>query len=243
MTSFLINLAAILALVAGGLYVMQPAMVFLPSRKLAATPDQWGLEYEDVWLQTEDGVRLHGWYLPRAGARRVLLFFHGNAGNISHRQATLEIFHRLGLSVLILDYRGYGRSEGRPSERGLYRDARAAWDHLVDGRGVAPSDIVLFGRSLGGAVAAELASQVQPRALILESTFSSARDLAREIYPLLSWLIVRRFEFDTVARLAAGAVPGVGAPQPRGRDHPVRPGSAGVRRRRPATQGVPDPAR
>jgi fermentation-respiration switch protein FrsA (DUF1100 family) len=203
MTSLLIYLAVILGLVAGGLYAMQPAMVFLPARELAATPADWGLEYEDVWIEAEDGLRLHGWYLPHPpGARKVLLFFHGNAGNISHRQASLEIFHRLGLNVLILDYRGYGRSEGRPSEQGLYRDARAAWAHLVEVRGVAPPDIVLFGRSLGGAVAAQLASEVQPGALILESTFSSARDLAREIYPLLSWLIVSRYEFDTVARLA-----------------------------------------
>jgi uncharacterized protein len=202
MGGLLINLFIVLGLVAGGFYVMQPAMVFLPSRELAASPADWGLDYEDVWLQAEDGVRLHAWYLPRPGARRVLLFFHGNAGNISHRQASLEIFHRLGLNLLILDYRGYGRSEGRPSEAGLYRDARAAWDHLVEVRGVAPPDIVLFGRSLGGAVAAQLASQVQPGALTLESTFSSARDLVREIYPLLSWLIVRRFELDTVARLA-----------------------------------------
>lgn len=211
MSSFLINLVVVLGLMAGGLYVMQPAMVFLPSRDLAATPTDWEMEYEDVWLQTEDGVRLHGWYLPHPQARRVLLFFHGNAGNISHRQASLEIFHRLGLSVLILDYRGYGRSEGRPSEQGLYRDARAAWDHLVEGLGVAPGDIVLFGRSLGGAVAAQLASelaaQVRPGALILESTFSSARELVREIYPILSWLIVRRYEFDTVARVRTVTAP------------------------------------
>lgn len=207
MTSLLINLVVVLALAAGGLYVMQPTMVFLPSRELAATPADWGLEHEDVWLQTEDGVRIHGWYLPHPGARRVLLFFHGNAGNISHRQTSLEIFHRLGINLLILDYRGYGRSEGRPSEAGLYRDARAAWDYLVGLRGVAPSDIIVFGRSLGGAVAAQLASRVQPGALILESTFSSARDLAREIYPILSWLIVPCFDFDTVERLGAASCP------------------------------------
>ncbi len=207
MSSFLVNLVVVLALVAGGLYVMQPAMVFLPSRELAATPADWGLEYEDVWLEAEDGVRLHGWYLPHPGARRVLLYFHGNAGNISHRQASIEVFHRLGLSVLILDYRGYGHSGGRPSEQGLYHDARAAWDHLVRERGMGPDRIILFGRSLGGAVAAQLASKVEPGALILESTFSSARDLVREIYPVLSWLIVRRFELDTVARMGSVSCP------------------------------------
>jgi fermentation-respiration switch protein FrsA (DUF1100 family) len=207
MSSVLINLTIVLGLVVGGLFAMQPAMVFLPSRELVATPDQWGLDYEDVWLQTEDGVRLHGWYLPHPGADRALLFFHGNAGNISHRQASLEIFHRLGLNQLILDYRGYGRSQGRPSEAGLYLDARAGWDHLVEGRRVAPDRIAVFGRSLGGAVAAQLASQVRPGALILESSFTSARDVARALYPLLSWLIISRFDFDTVSRLAGVRCP------------------------------------
>lgn len=207
MTNVLINLAVIIAFVTGGLYLAQPAMVFQPGRVIAATPDQWGLEYEDVWLRAEDGVRLHGWYLPRPGSDRVLLFFHGNGGNISHRQASLEIFHRLGLNQLIIDYRGYGVSEGRPTEPGLYRDARAAWEHLVEERGLTPDRIVLFGRSLGGAVAANLAAEVRPGALILESTFSSARDLTRALYPLLSWLIVRRYELDTVARLAEVSCP------------------------------------
>jgi fermentation-respiration switch protein FrsA (DUF1100 family) len=207
MTNVLINLAVIIAFVTGGLYLAQPAMVFQPGGVTAATPDQWGLEYEDVWLRAEDGVRLHGWYLPRPGSDRVLLFFHGNGGNISHRQASLEIFHRLGLNQLIIDYRGYGVSEGRPTEPGLYRDARAAWEHLVEERGLTPDRIVLFGRSLGGAVAANLAAEVRPGALILESTFSSARDLTRALYPLLSWLIVRRYELDTVARLAEVSCP------------------------------------
>jgi fermentation-respiration switch protein FrsA (DUF1100 family) len=186
---------------------MQPAMIFLPYVELQANPADWGLAYEDVWLETADGVRLHAWYLPHPQSRRTLLFFHGNAGNISHRQASLEIFHRLGLNVLILDYRGYGRSAGRPSEAGLYRDAAAAWDYLIRERDVAAGDIVLFGRSLGGAVAARLAAEVQPGALILESTFSSARDFVRAFYPLLSWLIVRRFEFDSALQLQAVRCP------------------------------------
>lgn len=202
MTGTLLNLIVVLGLFMGALYLMQPALVFLPSRELQTTPADWGLEYQDLWLTAGDGVRLHGWYLPSPGSRRVLLFFHGNAGNISHRGASIEIFHRLGLAVLILDYRGYGRSEGSPSETGLYRDAVAAWDYLVGDRGIAPGDIVVFGRSLGGAVAAHLAAEVAPGALILESTFSSARDFVRAAYPLLSRLIVLRFAFDTESRLA-----------------------------------------
>lgn len=133
----LADLLLFLGLLSAGLYLMQPRMVFMPSRAIAQTPADWGLAYEDLWLRTKDGVNLHAWYLPHPGARQVLLFFHGNAGNISHRRASLAIFHRLGLAVLILDYRGYGRSQGRPSEAGLYQDAAAAWDYLVGTRGIA----------------------------------------------------------------------------------------------------------
>ena len=185
-----------LALLNGLMYFAQPGMIFFPYAALDATPNDWGLEYEDVRLNTEDGVKLHAWFIPREGSERTLLFFHGNAGNISHRGESVAIFHRLGLNVLIVDYRGYGASEGAPSELGLYRDARAAWQYLADERGFSPSDILVFGRSLGSVVAAKLASERRPGALILESGFSSANDAAREIYPLLSWLVLLRFELD-----------------------------------------------
>lgn len=186
----------------GWMYLQQPAMVFIPFDRPQQTPADWGLDYEEIWLLTADGVKLHGWYLPVPGARQVVLFLHGNAGNISHRRESLEIFHRLGLNVLIFDYRGYGNSEGRPSERGLYRDADAAWRWLVESRGFVGSEIVLFGRSLGGVVAAQLASRVRPRKLIVESAFSSARDVARELFPLLSRLVLLRFEFDATSWIA-----------------------------------------
>ena len=190
-----------LALLNGFMYLQQPSMTFYPHATLNQTPMEWGLVYEDVFLATEDNVRLHGWYLPHQGSRKTLLFFHGNAGNISHRAASVEIFHRLGLNVFIFDYRGYGKSQGKPDEDGLYEDARAAWRYLTDERGVGQDDIILFGRSLGGAVAAELAAAVQPGGLILESTFSSAKDAARAVFPVLSRLIVLRYDFDTAAHL------------------------------------------
>lgn len=155
-------------------------------------------------------MRLHGWYLPApdgAGAGRgapALLFLHGNAGNISHRIRSLRLFHELGLAVLIIDYRGYGQSEGRPDEQGLYLDALAGWRHLRDERDVAPADIVVFGRSLGGAVAAWLAARERPGGVILEAAFTSAPDLGRELYP---WLPVRRLlrvDYDT--RAAVGSI-------------------------------------
>lgn len=183
------------------IYVNQPNMLFYPYRQLDATPADWGMQYQDVSLTTADGIRLHGWYLPAANASKVVLFFHGNAGNISHRGDTLAIFHSLGLDVLIIDYRGYGMSEGSVSEQGLYRDAMAAWDYLLQARGFKPDDIIVFGRSLGGAVATALAGKVQPHALIIESTFSSTRDMANSMMPFLSRVIIMRYAFDTRRRI------------------------------------------
>lgn len=198
-------LIVIVSIIAGWLllngffYVLQPAMIFFPSPEIFQTPRDWGLPYEEVFFDTEDGERLHGWYLPAPGGRRVVLFFHGNAGNMSHRGDSIKIFHRLGLNVLIFDYRGYGHSTGKPSEAGLYRDARAAWRFLIERQGYQPSQIILFGRSLGGAVATHLAAEEAPLALIVESTFSSARAMGRRILPGLSWAIYLRYRFDTEA--------------------------------------------
>ena len=196
-----------IALLNGFMYLRQPSMIFFPSAVLEQTPADWGLAYEDVFLQTQDGVRLHGWYIPREGADRTLLFFHGNAGNISHRGESVAIFHRLGVNLLIIDYRGYGRSQGSPGEQGLYDDARAAWRYLTRERGTDPGRIVLFGRSLGGAVAARLAAETDPAGLILESTFSSARDMATELLPLLSRLVWLRYRFDTLAAVGQRECP------------------------------------
>jgi fermentation-respiration switch protein FrsA (DUF1100 family) len=197
-SGIIVALVALLVL-NGWMYLQQPHMIFLPYRQLDQTPADWGLAYEDVSLEALKGPRLHGWYIPHQGSRRALLFFHGNAGNISHRGESVTIFHRLGLNVFIFDYRGYGQSAGKPAEAGLYEDARAAWSYLTRERGFAPENIVLFGRSLGGVVASQLAADVQPGALILESTFSSARDMAHAVFPVLSRLIVLRFRFNTVA--------------------------------------------
>lgn len=191
----------------GFMYLQQYSMIFFPDATLDQTPEEWGVGYEDVFLDTEDGVRLHGWYIPFHGSKRTLLFFHGNAGNISHRGASVEIFLRLGLNVFIFDYRGYGKSQGKPDEDGLYRDARAAWRYLTSERETRPEDIILFGRSLGGTVAAELAAEVQPGGLILESTFSSARDMANVVLPFLSRLILLRYDFDTAAHVRQVASP------------------------------------
>lgn len=192
------------------LYLLQGRLIYLPSmpsRELMATPARLGLPYEDLSLIAEDGVRLHAWYVPVPGPRGVILFAHGNAGNISHRLDSIDLFHRLGFDVLIFDYRGYGASAGRPSERGTYLDIAAAWQELTERRGVPGRRIVLFGRSLGGAVAAWLAAREQPAGLILESTFTSLPDLASEIYPFLPTRPLLRHRYPTVQHLAKVSAP------------------------------------
>jgi hypothetical protein len=186
----LLILASGYALIVVVIYLMQGRMLYLPDqpgRELVATPADAGMTYEDVSIETADGVKLHGWFVPGPSSR-VLLFFHGNAGNISHRLESIRQFHQLGLSVLIIDYRGYGQSKGRAGENGLYLDAEAAWRYVTRTRGVVPNNVVLFGRSLGASVAAWLAARHEPLALIVESSFTSVPDIAREIYP---WLPVR----------------------------------------------------
>jgi len=191
------------------LYLLQGRMVYLanlPGRMLTATPADIGLEYEDVSLVTADNEELHGWYIPATNPAGVVLFFHGNAGNISHRLESIEIFNELDLDVLIIDYRGYGQSTGKASEQGTYLDAQAAWDYLVDKRGVAPEDMVIFGRSLGGAVASWLAARTTPGAVILESCFTSGVDMAGRLYPFLPARLITRLKYpvkDYVRQLSS----------------------------------------
>lgn len=186
------------------LWLRQESMLFLsdmPSREIVATPADIGLRYEPLRLPTADGETLDAWFVPAPGERAVLLFFHGNAGNISHRLDSVKIFHDLGLSVLIIDYRGYGQSTGRPTEPGTYEDARAAWRYLVEDRHIPAQRIVLFGRSLGGAVATWLATNVTPRALIIESAFRSVPDMAAQIYWFLPVRWLARLQYPVEAML------------------------------------------
>lgn len=179
-------------------YLWQGRMVFLanmPGRALTASPADIGLDYENVSLKTSDNETLHGWYVPAVDSDGVVLFLHGNAGNISHRLDSIEIFHQLGLDVLIIDYRGYGQSSGSPGERGTYTDAQTAWGYLVDERGFAPGKVVVFGRSLGGAVAAWLAARTTPAAVILESCFTSGPDMAARLYPFLPARLITRIKY------------------------------------------------
>jgi uncharacterized protein len=203
----------VLAAVYGGLslwlLIFQSSLVFYPEteREAVATPSQAGLPYEDLHLKTSDGVSLHGWYIPAAQPRGTVLFMHGNAGNISHRLDSIEIFHRLGYNTLIFDYRGYGTSGGKPTEGGTYRDAEAAWRYLTEQQHIPECRIVLFGESLGGAVAAWLAARHKPAALVIASGFTSVPDLGQQLYPYLPVRWLARIHYDTREYLQSVTAP------------------------------------
>ena len=155
-------------------------MVYFPERELSTTPANVGLAFEDVSLTAADGTKLHGWHVPGESST-TLLWLHGNAGNISHRVDNIAMLVRhTGLGVFIIDYRGYGRSEGKPTEKGLYMDAEAAFEHMTVELGLDPvEDIVLFGRSLGVGVAVEMATRRRVRGVVVESGFTSVREMSK----------------------------------------------------------------
>lgn len=183
------------------LYFMQPRFVYFPSPELAYNPGNLGLEYEELELRTADGVRIHGWLVPHVQTQRTLLFLHGNGGNIGDRLDFIRTFHDMGLAVLMLDYRGYGRSEGQPSEEGTYQDALAAWKFLTVERRIDPRHIVIYGQSLGGGVATWLAEREAAGALILDSTFTSVVDMARRHYPYLPVSLLARIRYPSIERM------------------------------------------
>jgi fermentation-respiration switch protein FrsA (DUF1100 family) len=180
----------------------QSKLIWFPGKPGNATPRDLGLEFEDRTIATQDGERLHAWFLPAKGeARGALLLSHGNAGTIEDRLDVARFFVEERVSVLLYDYRGYGRSSGSPNEEGTYADGRAAWKELVEQQGFAPARILLYGESLGGGIAVELATEVASAGLILHDTFSSLDDAAAFHYP---WLPVRwllRTHYDNLSKI------------------------------------------
>ena len=194
------------------LYAMTPhslerRFIYFPIREVHGNPSALGLAYQELAIITEDGVKLHGWLVPFSGSRRTLLIFHGNAGNIGHRLEWIQMLHALGANVFIIDYRGYGKSEGRPFEEGLYRDARAAYQWWANERAGGGEKLILLGESLGGVVAVDLAARFQPAGLILQSTFTSAWDMAKTVLPFGLLQPLAGIHFDAAAKIGGISCP------------------------------------
>jgi alpha-beta hydrolase superfamily lysophospholipase len=185
----------------------QSSLIYFPTRDLSGTPADLGLEYESVYFSTEDDVRLHGWYVPAENERGAVLLCHGNGGNISHRLDLIELLGEVGLAVFAFDYRGYGESEGSPDEEGTYLDVGAAWDRLVGTRGKPPGRVVIYGRSLGGAICSRAAADNHPAGLILDSTFTSIREAGQEIYPFLPVKLLSRYDYPTLEHVERADCP------------------------------------
>ena len=190
------------------LIVHQRHIVFKPSRDLLGDPSALGLPYEDVFPRLPEGARVHGWWLPCEGRRKLILCLAGSIGNISHELNTVAFLRDLGLNVLIIDYPGFGRSEGRPSENGCYLAAEAAWDFATREKHVAPEDVIVFGRSLGATVAARLAARHPDCGrLVIHSGFTSVPDVAARAYPFFPVRYFCYIRFNTLKQIRACRCP------------------------------------
>jgi uncharacterized protein len=179
------------------LYVRQPALTFSPTKNVPYNPAEIGLEYEKVQLRTPDHLVLSGWYIPAKDAQFTLLLCHGNGGNIAYTLDSINIFNELGLNCFVFDYRGYGGSQGEPTEEGTYIDAQTAYEWLIKEKKLSPENIIIFGWSIGGSIAAHLASNVEAKGLIIESSFTSYADIGQKFYPYMPVRLFARYGYKT----------------------------------------------
>ncbi|MBD3427140.1 MAG: alpha/beta fold hydrolase [Candidatus Omnitrophica bacterium] len=201
LTAFVIMLLAVYLI-----RYIENKSLFFPMKEVTTDPDSIGLLYEEVYFETADGRRLNGWFIPRDGSDFTVIFCHGNAGNIGHRLSKLSMLNELDLSVFIFDYRGFGKSEGVPREKGLYTDALAAYEYISISRGVPENRIILYGESLGAAVSAEVAAKKRPEALVTEEAFTCLRDMAKKAYPYVPHFIFSS-RLDTMRELKKAECP------------------------------------
>ncbi len=202
----LFYIIATVVLLAAGVRYVESKSVFYPARPIAVTPAALDLAFEDIFIKTQDNVTINAWLIKSSTGRGTLIFCHGNAGNIGDRLGKILLFHQMGLNVLIIDYRGYGKSEGRPNEAGIYKDAVAAYDYLRVRHDLASSPIIGYGESLGGAVVIDLATKRDLAALVVDSSFTSAADMAKTIYPFIPSFLLGT-KLDSAAKVHAVNIP------------------------------------
>lgn len=188
--------------VAGQKFFNQARHVYFPVKEIIADPGSIGLDFRDIYFWSGQDVKLHGWFVPCTKSDKTILVFHGNGGNISHRLQLIRVLHSVGLSVFIIDYRGYGHSLGKPTEEGTYTDGMAAMDYLINNQGLKKEDIIVYGRSLGGPIAARVAAGCHPLALVLDSTFTSIKEFAAQLHPGLPVRKFFKFNYPTIKWVA-----------------------------------------
>ena len=198
-----ILLILIIALVLFRIYFIfvEQKGLYHPTKEIPETPAELGIAYEEINFKTSDGEALNGWYVPAKDAKVTILYCHGNAGNIHHRLHKVKFFHEMGANFFIFDYRGFGKSSGKPSEKGLYEDVAAAYDYLTSRNDVDKSKIVVYGKSLGGPIAVEVCLRRKASALILEGSFASVTMRAQQLYPFLPMKLLITQRYDAVAKV------------------------------------------
>jgi len=195
-------LSTVFGIILFALYIkyIESKSVFFPSKKIESYPHDIGIPFEDVYVTVSDNVRLNGWFVPSKDATYTILFLHGNGGNISHRLEKLKMLLDCKTNVFLVDYRGYGKSEGHPSEKKVYNDAQAFYNYLIQEKHMPPDKIIIYGESLGTAVAIDLASKNKTIGIILEGAFSSGKDMAKRIYPFMPLFFFSNI-FDSLSKI------------------------------------------
>jgi fermentation-respiration switch protein FrsA (DUF1100 family) len=196
----ILSIAAALLILFLFIRLLEYKSLYFPFSRIEATPAELNLNYENIAVTARDGIEISGWFVPAVKPRATILFCHGNGGNISHRLEKIKMFNFLNLNVLIFDYRGYGKSKGRPSENGLYLDAEAVYEYLVNKRNISPRKIIAYGESLGGSVAVDLAERREMGGVIIEEGFTSVGDMAKKILPWIPAFIYKS-EFDALRKV------------------------------------------
>jgi hypothetical protein len=190
------------------LKLMEKRMIYYPSSDVAWTPGESKLAFEELSLRCSDGVTIHGWFVPASNqSRATVLFLHGNAGNISHRVDKILLLVGMNMDVCIVDYHGYGKSGGAPSEQSTYLDAEAAYDWLTQQKKIAPKRIIVWGESLGGGVATYLAAKREVGGLVLESTYTTLPDVGKAAFPFLPTRLLMSTQYDSLSRMTQIRVP------------------------------------